>query len=178
MVQIIQDILSIFSNTNRPYTTTEIVKLLKKPRHIIKNRLDKLAIEGKIKGKQTKNRGSWIWWVPMQNLSEIIGINNELKKLNTQVQKLEKEKLELQTQSRKRVSKKLTESPKNKELVDKLRHEVNELKSDIDLFIEFINSIVESTYKDRRFESEEDKYDYFRDDKGFSSYLIKKYFIE
>lgn len=57
-----QAILELLRSTDEPLTTQEIVKKVKLPRHIVSYRLQQLAIEGKIKGKLTKNRGAWIWW--------------------------------------------------------------------------------------------------------------------
>jgi DNA-binding IclR family transcriptional regulator len=55
-------ILELLRSVDEPLTTQEIVRKLRLPRHIVSYRLQQLAIEGRIKGKLTKNRGAWIWW--------------------------------------------------------------------------------------------------------------------
>ncbi len=170
--QILNDILLLFLNSNKPYTTNEIVKLFNKPRHIIKNRLDKLAIEGKIKGKQTKNRGSWIWWMPPKETNNKSDKTNEIKDLKKKVKNLQENNLKIQNE----LSKK--KFGVNNEEIKKLREENGELNSDIELFIDFVNKIVSEVYKHRSFESENEKYNFFGQEYDISSYLIKKYFTD
>jgi len=63
MDELTQQIYKIVKNSNEPLTTDEIVGAVKQPRHLVIHRLRKLAMEGKIRGKQTRERGSWIWWL-------------------------------------------------------------------------------------------------------------------
>lgn len=62
MDELTQQIYKIVKNSNEPLATDEIVELVKRPRHLVIHRLRNLAMEGKIRGKQTRERGSWIWW--------------------------------------------------------------------------------------------------------------------
>ena len=92
------NILSIFSSSNDPYTTDEIIKLIKQPRHIIINRLNKLAIGRKIKGKQTKNRGPWIWWMPVEKTENKKELIDKINQLENQIQKLQQSNSKLRSQ--------------------------------------------------------------------------------
>ena len=60
--EVTERILRVLRKAKEPLTTAEIVKAVGLPRHIVIKRLFKLAVEGRIRGKQTKTRGSWIWW--------------------------------------------------------------------------------------------------------------------
>jgi predicted transcriptional regulator len=62
MDELTQQIYKVVKNSNEPLTTDEIVDAVKQPRHLVIHRLRNLAMEGKIRGKQTKERGTWIWW--------------------------------------------------------------------------------------------------------------------
>jgi predicted Zn-ribbon and HTH transcriptional regulator len=63
MDKLAQQIFKVVKKSNEPLTTDEIVMAVKQPRHLVIHRLRNLAIEGKIRGKQTRERGSWIWWL-------------------------------------------------------------------------------------------------------------------
>lgn len=67
MDELTQQIYGVVKNSNEPLATDEIVGLVKQPRHLVIHRLRNLAIEGKIRGKQTKERGTWIWWVSQES---------------------------------------------------------------------------------------------------------------
>lgn len=62
MDELTQQIYKVVKNSNEPLATDEIVELVKRPRYLVIHRLRNLAMEGKIRGKQTRERGSWIWW--------------------------------------------------------------------------------------------------------------------
>jgi hypothetical protein len=62
MDELTQQIYKVVKNSNEPLATDEIVDAVKQPRHLVIHRLRNLAMEGKIHGKQTKERGAWIWW--------------------------------------------------------------------------------------------------------------------
>lgn len=66
MDELTQQIYKTVKNSNEPLATDEIVDSVKQPRHLVIHRLRNLAAKGKIRGKQTKKRGSWIWWIPQQ----------------------------------------------------------------------------------------------------------------
>ena len=61
--EIIEKILKVLTKSREPLTTTEIVNAIGLPRYIVMRRLFKLAASGRIRGKQARNRGSWIWWL-------------------------------------------------------------------------------------------------------------------
>jgi hypothetical protein len=55
-------ILQVIESSVEPLSTKEIVERTRTPRHLVAYRLFILANEGKIKGKQSKKRGPWIWF--------------------------------------------------------------------------------------------------------------------
>lgn len=62
MDELKERILIILRTADEPLTTEEIVRQTGRARHLVRYRLFKLVSEGRIGGKQTKERGSWIWW--------------------------------------------------------------------------------------------------------------------
>ncbi len=59
-----EKILEILSSTDGPLATSEIAKVLGLNRRVTLRALQKLAIEGRIRGRRAKvARGLWLWWI-------------------------------------------------------------------------------------------------------------------
>jgi len=57
-------ILEILRSEGVPLVTSEIAEKMGVDRRIVLRRLQKLAIEGKIKGRKIEAaNGIWIWWI-------------------------------------------------------------------------------------------------------------------
>ncbi len=57
-------ILKVLEHSDVPLTASEIAQKLKIKRRIVLRRLQRLAVEGKVKGKRVNiAKGVWIWWI-------------------------------------------------------------------------------------------------------------------
>ncbi len=57
-------IMEILSSVDGPLATSEIAQMIGMNRRVTLRALQKLAIEGKIKGRRAKvAKGLWLWWV-------------------------------------------------------------------------------------------------------------------
>ena len=57
-------IIEILKNAGTPLVTSEIAEKLNVERRVALRRLQRLAIEGKIKGRRIDvANGIWIWWI-------------------------------------------------------------------------------------------------------------------
>ena len=57
-------IMKILSSVDGPLATSEIAQMIGMNRRVTLRALQKLAIEGKIKGRRAKvAKGLWLWWV-------------------------------------------------------------------------------------------------------------------
>ncbi len=57
-------IIDILKSAEGPLATSEIAKIIGMNRRVTLRALQKLAIEGKIKGRRAKvARGLWLWWI-------------------------------------------------------------------------------------------------------------------
>ena len=64
MKDIEKKILEILKDAGVPLITSEIAEKLDVDRRVVLRRLQKLAIEGKIKGRKIEAaNGIWIWWI-------------------------------------------------------------------------------------------------------------------
>ncbi|HID43848.1 MAG TPA: HTH domain-containing protein [Archaeoglobaceae archaeon] len=64
MPELEQKILRVVKNAGVPLVTSEIAEKLKVDRRILLRRLQRLAIEGKVKGRRIEAaNGIWIWWL-------------------------------------------------------------------------------------------------------------------
>jgi len=59
-----QKIINALKEAGVPLITSEIAEKLKCDRRVVLRRLQRLAIEGKIKGRRIDAaNGIWIWWI-------------------------------------------------------------------------------------------------------------------
>ncbi len=59
-----EKIIEILKSTGVPMVTSEIAERLNVDRRVVLRRLQRLAIEGKIKGRRIEAaNGIWIWWI-------------------------------------------------------------------------------------------------------------------
>jgi hypothetical protein len=58
-----QDLLAFLRRSAVPVTTREVEAHLGVTRSRAITLLNRMAIERKIRGKQVRNRGEWVWWV-------------------------------------------------------------------------------------------------------------------
>lgn len=57
-------IIDVLKNAGVPLVTSEIAEKLNVDRRVALRRLQRLAIEGKIKGRRIEAaNGIWIWWI-------------------------------------------------------------------------------------------------------------------
>ncbi len=57
-------IIDVLKNAGVPLVTSEIAEKLNVDRRVVLRRLQRLAIEGKIKGRRIEAaNGIWIWWI-------------------------------------------------------------------------------------------------------------------
>ena len=62
--EIRERIMKILSSVDGPLATSEIAQMIGMNRRVTLRALQKLAIEGKIKGRRAKvAKGLWLWWV-------------------------------------------------------------------------------------------------------------------
>jgi hypothetical protein len=61
----IEDVLAVLrhAGVGMPVTTSEVSQMLDLSRARTITILSRLAIERRIRGKQVRNRGQWIWWL-------------------------------------------------------------------------------------------------------------------
>lgn len=57
------EVVSILRRVGSPVTTREVSQMLDLSRARTITILNRLAIAHRIRGKQVRNRGGWIWWV-------------------------------------------------------------------------------------------------------------------
>jgi DNA-binding Lrp family transcriptional regulator len=63
MPELEQKIMKVIKDAKVPLVTSEIAEKLKVDRRMLLRRLQRLAIEGKIKGRRIDAaNGIWIWW--------------------------------------------------------------------------------------------------------------------
>ncbi len=59
-----EKIYEILKKANAPLITSEIAEMLKLERRVVLRRLQRMAIEGKVKGRRVDvANGIWIWWL-------------------------------------------------------------------------------------------------------------------
>ena len=64
MSEMEERIIEILKNAGVPLVTSEIAEKLNVDRRVVLRRLQRLAIEGKIKGRRIEAaNGIWIWWI-------------------------------------------------------------------------------------------------------------------
>lgn len=64
MPELEEKILTVIQNNNVPLVTSEIADSLELDRRVVLRRLQRLAIEGKVKGRRIEAaNGIWIWWL-------------------------------------------------------------------------------------------------------------------
>ncbi|MFW6185143.1 MAG: hypothetical protein ACOC5C_00530 [Halobacteriota archaeon] len=64
MPELEDKILKVIKSNNVPLVTSEIADKLDVDRRIVLRRLQRLAIEGKVKGRRIEAaNGIWIWWL-------------------------------------------------------------------------------------------------------------------
>lgn len=64
MPELEEKILTVIQNNKVPLVTSEISDKLGLDRRVVLRRLQRLAIEGKVKGRRIEAaNGIWIWWL-------------------------------------------------------------------------------------------------------------------
>jgi|Deesub1362A_J573_1020465.scaffolds.fasta_scaffold00594_16 predicted transcriptional regulator len=64
MLELEDRILEFVKNEGIPLVTSEIAEKLNVDRRVLLRRLQRLAIEGKVKGRRVEAaNGIWIWWL-------------------------------------------------------------------------------------------------------------------
>ncbi len=64
MAELEEKIISAVKDSQVPLVTPEIADMVEEDRRVVLRRLQRLAIEGKIKGRRIDAaNGIWIWWL-------------------------------------------------------------------------------------------------------------------
>ena len=147
--KISKDILDIILNSEDPLFTSEINEKTGKPRYLIFNRLQQLKKEKKIKGKQLKKRGSWMWWRISEDTQINKGIEDEIKELQNQLQKIKSTiKFTGKKLKREQIDESREKERKYNEKIEFLNniisiHEEHVYRDHIHTFLEVINKIMD-----------------------------------
>ncbi|NVM03036.1 MAG: hypothetical protein HWN67_11905 [Candidatus Helarchaeota archaeon] len=187
MDKITKKLYKIILNSQYPLSTEELSQIVKRPNYSLLTLLKKLAIEGKIKGKQLKKGGSYIWWLPDKpiNKNEIESKKLRLNKLKENSSDLQKQvqsvELKKEENNQNELSEKIKELEINiQEKEDKIAEieedwTVSDLLRTIDFLTIKINDIINS-YMKPRFRDMNEIYYHLMEQHELPYGILKKYF--
>lgn len=184
--KITEQIISIISNSNEPLTTQEISRSIEKNRIFTFYHLTKLALMNKIRGKQPKNYGSWIWWIPIPPTNSDEKLSIRKKELEQEFSKLRDNLTNLKEDEDDTEINRITE--KNEELESEIKEkeeiikemesndtEISKLKGRINFLVSMIYDIKEK-YLEKENKDITDFRDYMWENWTINWGMLKKYF--